>query len=178
MVTLHVRDRKETDLNNFSDTRLAVLCNLSARLRGEYLSKRREDFLEDAITFATAATDASPFDRAVQKAGYERNIQSAVRLNLSKALKSKYQMHGDFGNLERAIALVQEAMDIYAASALPDQDQQVSLVNDFALMMRLRYIETGELGDLDIGIARIRGILQGKYSDPEIMAFAVCTDIK
>ena len=175
MVTLYVRDRKDTDLNNFSDTRLTVLCNLSAILRGEYLSKHQEDFLEDAITFATAAVDAT---LSVQKASYRRKLQSMARLNMSKALKSKYQMHGDFRNLERAISLVQEAMDIYVASALPDQDHEASLVNDFALMMRLRYIETAELEDLDIGIARIQGFLQGKPSDPETTAFAVCADIK
>ncbi|KAK6544787.1 hypothetical protein TWF694_001470 [Orbilia ellipsospora] len=145
--------------------RTSVLCNLAGCLRSCYLETRDEDMLDDSYLVASAAVDATPLPKEMPTKPGANRYYVAARLHLANTLKSKYQMRGGFNDLEAAIQCVQEAMEIHAKAFFGDVTAAASCINQFALMMRLRYIETGEINDLEVGIQRIESFLKESPQD-------------
>jgi hypothetical protein len=143
------------------DTRIKVLCGLAHLLRSRHLETFDEAILDDCITFATEViASTTPFN---PESGLKSKYHVDGRTTLAKALRSKYQLHGDVENLDKAIEHVQESMYLQSQIPFSTRNDAVELVNQFALMMRSRFDERGELGDLDTAIQYVQGILKGQF---------------
>lgn len=107
----------------------------------------------------TAALEAtnSIHSSSVKKHACPHRFNALV--GFANVLKSQYQLHGTFGALEKAIEVIQEAMQLEGQDRLMNFERTVVGLNQFALMMRLRYFETGEINDLDTCLQRIKSFL-------------------
>ena len=136
-----------------------MLCGLAHLLRARHLQILNEEILDDSIFFANKAIElTTPFNpESIDRAGYHVDGMIA----LAKALRSKYQLHGDVENLDKAIELAEESMQFQSQIPSSTKKDSLELVNQLALMMRSRFDERGELGDLDIAIQCIDNFLKG-----------------
>ena len=138
-----------------------MLCSLAHLLRSRHLVTFDEAILEDCISFATeVVASTTPFN---PESGRMSEYHVDGKNALAKALRSKYQLHGDVENLDKAIELVQESMYLQSQIPFCKHTHALESVNQFALMMRSRFEERGELGDLDTAIQRVQGFLKGRF---------------
>ena len=72
-----------------------------------------------------------------------------------------YLLNGDVEYLDKAIEYIQECFQLQSQKPLSEAHDFVDLVNSFALMMRSKFDEYGELRDLDIAIEHIQDFLNG-----------------
>jgi hypothetical protein len=111
---------------------------------------------------AEATVKMTEYTYAKPRTAEEYGLRSAAKTIISNALKAKYQLRGDFKDLEEAIKAMHEAMEIDDQSPSVSTEQKEVQVNQLALMMRLRFFETHETYDLDTGIRYIKDFVEGK----------------
>lgn len=152
------------------DTRLAVLCPLAHALRFRHVETRDEKILEDSTTLANEIiTSTKPFKPG--ESPRDDYFIISGKTALSKSFRSKYLLKGDVGCLDKAIQHVQECFQLRSQMSL-SKASVLDLVNQYALMMRSRFDEYGELRDLDIAIESIQDFLNGmlhfNFSSPQL----------
>jgi len=142
-----------------AELRCRLLCNLTFKLRNVYLERRDEKWLADALFMATAAVEATTLVDSAPDTNGGDSFKSSALLGLANVLKSQYQLHGTFETLEKAIETIQEAIQLESQKPFTDLRQRAGYLNQLALMMRLRYMKTGEINDIDAGIQQIKNFL-------------------
>ncbi|KAH8127642.1 hypothetical protein FP744_10008326 [Trichoderma asperellum] len=155
-------DGEYSEMDRPGEIRCRLLCNMTHKLRDVYLTRREEEWLTEAIFIGAAAVRIVALAYPSPKAKHDLLIRSSALVGLANAYKSKYQLHGTFDLLEKAIEMVQEATRLDDQSQGANVDERGPSVNALALMMRLRYLETGEIEDLNTGIRHIKAFL-GDY---------------
>lgn len=141
-------------------TRLAILCPLAHTLRYRHVETRDEKILEDSETLANEIiTSTKSFKPGVS--GRDDYFIMLGKTALSKILRSKYLLNGDVEYLDKAIQHVQECLQLRSQMLLSEASYFLDSVNQYALMMRSRFDEYGELRDLDIAIESIKDFLNG-----------------
>jgi hypothetical protein len=108
---------------------------------------------------ATAAVEATTLVDSAPDAKGGDAFKSSALFCLANVLKSQYQLQGTFGTLEKAIETIQEAIQLDSQKSFADFGRRAGYLNQLALMLRLRYMNTGEINDIDAGIQQIETFL-------------------
>ena len=148
-------------------TRIEVLIALAHHLRSCHLQTCDEAMLDDCRAFATEViAGTSPFKHTIGSSKGTYHIRAKIAL--AKAMRSKFQLKGDINDLDNAIEIVQECMDLQSRTFLLTPHDCGDLVNQFALMLRSRFDKHGDLEDLETAIQHIQNFLNGKILFPSI----------
>ena len=142
------------------NTRLEILCPLAHALRLRHVETRDEKILEDSKTLANEIIASTKSFKPGEDSGDDYFIISG-KTALAKTLRSEYLLKGDVGCLDKAIQHIQECYQLRSQIPASEATHFVDLVNQYALMMRSRFAEYGELRDLDIAIESIQDFLNG-----------------
>ena len=149
------------------DTRIKALTALAYHLRSCHLQTYDEVMLDDCIAFATEAIAGTcPFEPAVGSSKGKYHI--IAKITLAKAMRSRFQLKSDINDLDNAIEIVEECMNLQSRTSLLTSDNCGDLVNQIALMLRSRYDEHGDLEDLETAIQHIQNFLNGRTLFPSI----------
>ncbi|KAL8720406.1 MAG: hypothetical protein Q9225_002726 [Loekoesia sp. 1 TL-2023] len=168
-----LRLRPAGDDEDVDHTRTEILCQLAHKLRFRHVQTRDEKILDDSITFANEIiSSVTPFNPGRSP---ENKFYISGKTALAKASRSKYFLNGDVENLDKAIEYVQECLKLQSQLPFSKANNSVDLVNQFALMMRSRFDEYGELRDLVLAIEHVQDFLNVKGKELPQSSRAVLT---